>query len=61
MVLLRETGCLPMETADAVLEETVKNPAMLELDRKALLAGADYIDREVRVGAVTQPDGYAGQ
>jgi 2-oxoisovalerate ferredoxin oxidoreductase beta subunit len=55
--LLEETGALPVETAIAVLEKTVKNPQMLELDKKALDAGADYIRKQVRVGAVSQPDG----
>jgi 2-oxoisovalerate ferredoxin oxidoreductase beta subunit len=58
--LLQETGCLPEATATAVLEDTVKNPAMLDLDRRALAAGADYIHKQVRVKtAVTQPDGFA--
>lgn len=55
--LLEETGALPMETAIAVLEKTVKNPQILELDKRALDAGADYIRKQVRVGAVSQPDG----
>ncbi len=41
--LLEETGCLPDETAMAVLDETIKNAKLLELDRKALKAGAEYI------------------
>jgi hypothetical protein len=42
-----------------VIEETVRNPKLLELDRKALLAGRNFVDNEVRVGAVSQPDGYS--
>ncbi len=57
--LLEETECLPADTAIAVLEATVKNPKLLELDRKAIAAGRDYIDTEVEVGAVAQPDGYS--
>jgi 2-oxoisovalerate ferredoxin oxidoreductase beta subunit len=55
--LLEETGAMPMETAIAVLEKMVKNPQMLELDKRALEAGADYIRKQVRSGAVAQPDG----
>ena len=55
---LEETECLPTETGMAVLEETVKNPKILELDRRALAAGRDYVDNNVRVGAVPGPDGY---
>ncbi|MDR3749223.1 MAG: 2-oxoacid:acceptor oxidoreductase family protein [Acidobacteriota bacterium] len=57
--LLEETECLPSETAMAVLEATVKNPKFLELDRQALKAGCDYVDTQVEVGAVSQPDGYS--
>ncbi len=57
--LLRETACLPATTGLSVLEETVKNPALLELNRKALAAGADYIERHARIRAIDQPDGFA--
>ena len=57
--LLEETECLPTESAIAVLEATVKNPKLLELDRQAMKAGRDYVDTEVEVGAVSQPDGYS--
>jgi 2-oxoisovalerate ferredoxin oxidoreductase beta subunit len=57
--LLEETECLPAETAVAVLEATVKNPKILELDKKALAAGREFVDNSVRVGAVPGPDGYA--
>lgn len=57
--LLEETQCLPADTAVAVLEATVKNPKLLDLDRKALAAGRDYIDTQIEVGAVAQPDGYS--
>ena len=50
---------LPAESAISVLEETVKNPKLLALDRKAITAGRDYVDNEIEVGAVSQPDGYA--
>ncbi len=57
--LLEETECLSPATAMKVLEAKVKNPALLELDRKALDAGRVYIDHTVAVGAVTQADGFA--
>jgi 2-oxoisovalerate ferredoxin oxidoreductase beta subunit len=57
--LLEETECLPAETAMAVLQDTVKNAAILELDRKALQAGREYVDNTVRVGPVSGPDGFA--
>ena len=57
--LLEETECLPTESAISVLEEIVKNPKLLELDRKAIAAGRDYVDTKIEVGAVSQPDGYS--
>ncbi len=57
--LLEETECLSPKTAISVLEAKVKNPALLELDRKALDAGRLYIDHTVAIGAVTQADGFA--
>jgi len=57
--LLEETGCLPTDTAIDVLEHSVKNKRLLELDRKAIAAGRDYVDTTVEVGAVAQPDGYS--
>ena len=57
--LLEETECLPPESAVLVLESTVGNLKLLELDKQALAAGRDYIDTQVEVGAVSQPDGYS--
>jgi len=57
--LLEETECLPTESAIAVLEATVKNPKLLDLDRTAITAGRDYVDTKIKVGAVSQPDGYS--
>jgi 2-oxoisovalerate ferredoxin oxidoreductase beta subunit len=57
--LLEETGCLPTDTAMAVLESTVKNKKLLALDKQALVAGRDYVDTTIEVGAVAQPDGYS--
>ena len=58
--LLEETGCLPTDTAISVLEHAVKNPKLLEFDRRAIVAGRDYVDTTIEVGAVSQPDGYSG-
>jgi 2-oxoisovalerate ferredoxin oxidoreductase beta subunit len=55
--LLEATECLNPETAMKVLEAKVKKVQLLEIDRKALAAGRDYIDHQV--GAVSQPDGFA--
>ncbi len=57
--LLEETECLPAESAIGVLEATVRNPKLLELDRRAIAAGRDYVDTQIEVGAVAQPDGYS--
>ena len=57
--LLEETECLASSTAIQVLEAKVKNPALLDLDRKALAAGRLYIDHTVALCAVTQADGFA--
>ena len=57
--LLEETGCLPTDTAIDVLQDTVKNPKLLELDKQAIVAGRDYVDTTIEVGAVAQPDGYS--
>jgi 2-oxoisovalerate ferredoxin oxidoreductase beta subunit len=57
--LLEETECMSPATALKVLEVKVKNPTLLEIDRKALDAGRLYIDHTVAMGAVTQADGFA--
>ena len=57
--LLHQTGCLPEEAAFTVLAQTVKNPAMLELNRKAFAAGIEYVQKPAHAAAVTQPDGFA--
>jgi 2-oxoisovalerate ferredoxin oxidoreductase beta subunit len=57
--LLEETECLLAETATGVLETKIKKVAMIETNRKALAAGREFIDNYVRVGAVSQPDGFA--
>jgi 2-oxoisovalerate ferredoxin oxidoreductase beta subunit len=57
--LLEETECLPFDMAEAVLNSTVKRKEFMEMNRKALQAGRDFIANRVRVGAVSQPDGFA--
>ena len=57
--LLEETECLLPDTAMGVLETKIKKLDLLESDRQALAAGRNFIDSQVRVGAVSQPDGFA--
>ena len=57
--LLEETECLSPETAMAVIEQMVKKPELLKLNGEALHAGRVFVDHQVRVGAVSQPDGFA--
>jgi 2-oxoisovalerate ferredoxin oxidoreductase beta subunit len=57
--LLEETECLLAATAEGVLETKVRKVELKEVNRRALAAGRDFIDHYVRVGAVTQPDGFA--
>jgi 2-oxoisovalerate ferredoxin oxidoreductase beta subunit len=57
--LLEETECLLPATAMGVLETKIKRLDLLELDRQALNAGRNFVDSQVRVGAVSQPDGFA--
>ena len=57
--ILEATECLPFDTAEAVLNSTVKRKEFMEMNRKALFAGRKYIQERVHVGAVSQPDGFA--
>jgi 2-oxoisovalerate ferredoxin oxidoreductase beta subunit len=57
--LLEGIRCLSPETAQRVLEDKVKNLDLLELDRKALAAGRDFINHMTLADAVSQPDGFA--
>jgi 2-oxoisovalerate ferredoxin oxidoreductase beta subunit len=57
--LLEETECLAPNTALGVLETKLKKAALMEINRQAFAAGRNFIDNQVRVGAVTQPDGFA--
>jgi len=42
-----------------LFETKIKKMDLPELDRHALDAGRNFIDNQVRVGAVSQPDGLA--
>ncbi|HEX8810950.1 MAG TPA: hypothetical protein VF742_03050 [Terracidiphilus sp.] len=42
-----------------MLASAVKNPKVLELDKLAIAAGSDYVDTQIEVSAVAQPDGYS--
>jgi Pyruvate/2-oxoacid:ferredoxin oxidoreductase gamma subunit len=57
--LLEEIECLGAETALEVIESHIKKIDLLETNRQALAAGRTFIDHQVRVGAVSQPDGFA--
>ena len=57
--LLEETECLLAATAEGVLKTKIKKVEMMDVNRKALAAGHEFIDNYVRVGAVSQPDGFA--
>jgi 2-oxoisovalerate ferredoxin oxidoreductase beta subunit len=57
--LLEETECLAQSTAIDVLREKIKRVEMFDVNRKALDSGREFIDSYVRVGAVSQPDGFA--
>ncbi len=57
--LLEETECLQVSTALDVLKAKLKRVELLETNQKALAAGREFIDHYVRVGAVSQPDGFA--
>ncbi|MGZ4824718.1 MAG: 2-oxoacid:acceptor oxidoreductase family protein [Terriglobales bacterium] len=57
--LLEETECLSPDTAMAVIETAVKKPELLKQNDEALQAGRMYVDHQVRIGAVSQPDGFA--
>lgn len=57
--LLEETECLGTDTATAVIKDKLRKAALLEINRKALEAGRQYVDQQVWVGAESQPDGFA--
>ncbi len=57
--LLEETECLAPQTALDVLESKVKNADLLEIDRTALAAGRQFIERQAHLCAVSQSDGFA--
>ncbi len=57
--LLAESDCLTRESALKVLEVKVKDRALLEIDRKALAAGWEFVNHQAYAGAVAQADGFA--
>jgi 2-oxoisovalerate ferredoxin oxidoreductase beta subunit len=57
--LLAESNCLTRESALKVLEVKVKDRALLEIDRKALAAGWEFVNHQAYAGAVAQADGFA--
>ena len=57
--ILEATECLPFDTAEEMLNSTIKRKEFMEMNHKALVAGREFIAQRVHVGAVTQPDGFA--
>jgi Pyruvate/2-oxoacid:ferredoxin oxidoreductase gamma subunit len=57
--MLAETSCLTRESALRVLEAKVKDSTLLEIDRKALAAGWEFIIHSGYATAVAQADGFA--
>jgi len=57
--LLEETECLSPDTASGVLASKIRRTELMETNRQALAAGRDFVDHQTRVGALTQPDGFA--
>jgi 2-oxoisovalerate ferredoxin oxidoreductase beta subunit len=57
--MLAETNCLTRESALGVLEAKVKDSTLLEIDRKALAAGWEFIIHSGYATAVAQADGFA--
>jgi 2-oxoisovalerate ferredoxin oxidoreductase beta subunit len=57
--LLEETGCLEPETALDAIGAKVKKPEVLEVNRKALEEGREFVDQKVWVGPEPQADGFA--
>jgi 2-oxoisovalerate ferredoxin oxidoreductase beta subunit len=48
--LIEETGCLPESTVNDVIEAYLKNPRLLDANRRALAAGKEYV-RKAAVAA----------
>jgi 2-oxoisovalerate ferredoxin oxidoreductase beta subunit len=57
--LLEETECLAAESAARAIESRLKKASLLEMNRQALEAGREFIEKQVWVGAETQADGFA--
>ncbi len=43
------TDLLPLETVNTTLEKAIRNKALLEVDRKAILAGHDFVTQQALV------------
>jgi 2-oxoisovalerate ferredoxin oxidoreductase beta subunit len=56
--LLEETGCLSPETAKRIVADSLKKTELLDVNRRALDAGRQFVDREIWAGAESQPDGF---
>jgi 2-oxoisovalerate ferredoxin oxidoreductase beta subunit len=57
--LLQETEVLPVDPLWDVLKNWLKSEKALAINHKAVEAGQKFIEENVLVGAVSQPDGYA--
>jgi len=57
--MLEETGCFEPAAAARFLKAKVKNPALLQIDLQAIVAGSDAVDHQGGLGPVSQPDGFA--
>ncbi len=57
--LLADTECLPPDAAMDVIASTVKKAALMDLNKKAIAAGREYVKSKVRAAAISQPDGFA--
>jgi 2-oxoisovalerate ferredoxin oxidoreductase beta subunit len=58
--LLAETGAMPAAVAEQVIASSIKNTKLLDINRKALEAGQQFIATQRWMKAVSQPDGFAG-
>ena len=59
MGALEEAECLSSVTAMSVIEEEIKWVDLLETNRLGLTISRNFIDNQLRVGAVSQPGGFA--
>jgi 2-oxoisovalerate ferredoxin oxidoreductase beta subunit len=57
--LLEETECMSPKTVMDVIENEVKKPHLLEVNRRALEAGRKFVEKAAQASPVSQPDGFA--